>query len=81
MTWFKKRQLRLPLLIWGAQIPDGLSRGSYSSSQGRTQFIWGFAFMANRADPPLTLLAPKFFKCNTYGQPRNVLQTKDLLDT
>jgi len=23
MTWFKKRQPRLPLLIWGAQISDG----------------------------------------------------------
>jgi len=22
MTWFKKRQPRLPLLIWGALIPD-----------------------------------------------------------
>jgi len=25
MTWFKKRQPRLPLLIWGALSPDGRS--------------------------------------------------------
>jgi len=58
MTWFKKRQPRLPLLIWGALIPDGAFSLLQVFKPGRIQFIWNLAFFRKWNRPTLDSVNP-----------------------
>ncbi len=67
MTWFKKRQPRLPLLIWGALIPDGAFSLLLVFKPGKDSIHLQSCFFSQigQANTKI-LLTPKFFRCNTY---------------
>jgi hypothetical protein len=68
MTWFKKRQPRLPLLIWGAlMIPDGAFSPFLIFKPGKDSIHLESCFFSQKEHAnPRILLTPKLFRCNTY---------------
>ncbi len=71
MTCFKKRQPRLPLLIWGALILDGAFSLLLVSKPGKDSIHLQSCFFSQigQANTKI-LLTPKFFRCNTYTPTR-----------
>jgi hypothetical protein len=67
MTWFKKRQPRLPLFIWGALILDGTFSLLLVFKPGKDSIhLESCFFFVDRAGQPKIMLTIKFFRCNTY---------------
>jgi len=66
MTWFKKRQPRLPLLIWCAPIPDRAFSLFLVFKPGQDSIHLESCFFCKYNRQPWIMLTLKFFRYNTY---------------